>query len=197
VPVEVSGEQVEQVRLAMVELPLARMARFEREYGLSAYDAEVLNLTKATADFYEEAVTAAQSADAKLVANWTMGEVLALHKDNVEVSPEQLAGVVDLVAAKTISGAVGKELLARIATEGGDAAEIVELEGLAQVSDEGALRSVISDILDASPKQVEQFKAGKEALAGYFVGQVMKAMQGKADPAAAKDLILEMLAELP
>jgi aspartyl-tRNA(Asn)/glutamyl-tRNA(Gln) amidotransferase subunit B len=169
------------------------MKRFESEYGISAYDAEVLNAEKVTADFYEAAVTAAKTADAKLVANWTMGELLALRKDDKDVEPAQLAALVDLVAAKTISGAVGKELLVRIADEGIDPAAIVEAEGLAQVSDSGALREVIVGILDANPKQVEQYRGGKESLVGFFVGQVMKAMQGKADPGAAKDLIVEEL----
>jgi aspartyl-tRNA(Asn)/glutamyl-tRNA(Gln) amidotransferase subunit B len=194
VPIEITTEHVDRVRAEMVELPLARMARFQEQYGLSAYDAEVLNLTKETADFYEDAVGAASEADAKLVANWTMGELLALQKDGKDVEPTQLAGLVDLVARKTISGAVAKELLVRIADEGIDPAETVEREGLAQVSDSGALREVIVGILDANPKQVEQYKGGKETLVGFFVGQVMKAMQGKADPAAAKDLIVEELA---
>jgi aspartyl-tRNA(Asn)/glutamyl-tRNA(Gln) amidotransferase subunit B len=193
VPVEVTSAHIDRVRAEMVELPLARMKRFESEYGISAYDAEVLNAEKVTADFYEAAVAAAKTADAKLVANWTMGELLALRKDDKDVEPAQLAALVDLVAAKTISGAVGKELLVRIADEGIDPAAIVEAEGLAQVSDSGALREVIVGILDANPKQVEQYKGGKESLVGFFVGQVMKAMQGKADPGAAKDLIVEEL----
>lgn len=195
VPIEVTRERVEQLRGEMVELPLARMARFEREYGLSAYDAEVLNISRATADFYEAAVGAAEAADAKLVANWTMGELLALQKDDKDVTPAQLAALVDLVATKTISGGVAKELLVRIADEGIDPVAVVEAEGLAQVSDEGALIAIIDGILDDSPKQVEQFKGGKETIVGYFVGQVMKAMQGKADPGAAKQLIIQQLAK--
>ena len=195
VPIEVDEAHIERVRATMPELPMARMARFEQQYGLSAYDAEVLNITAETADFYEAAVSAAKTADAKLVANWTMGELLAIQKDGLSVEPAKLAEIADLVAGKTISGAVGKELLARIAKDGGDAASIVEAEGLAQVSDEGALRAVVVGILDANPAQVEQYKGGKETLVGFFVGQVMKAMQGKADPAASKDLIVEMLGE--
>jgi aspartyl-tRNA(Asn)/glutamyl-tRNA(Gln) amidotransferase subunit B len=195
VPVEVSAEHVERVRKDMVELPMARMARFRDQYGLSAYDAEVLNIDAATADFYEAAVDAANDADAKLVANWTMGELLALQKDDKDVTPAQLAALVDLVSAKTISGAVAKELLVRIADEGIDPAATVEAEGLGQVSDSGKLREVIVGILDANPAQVEQYKGGKESLVGFFVGQVMKAMQGKADPGATKELIVELLAE--
>ncbi|MCW2921816.1 MAG: aspartyl/glutamyl-tRNA(Asn/Gln) amidotransferase subunit [Thermoleophilia bacterium] len=195
VPVEVDAAHIERVRGDMTELPMARMSRFQEQYGLSSYDAEVLNIDKATADFYEAAVSAASTADAKLVANWTMGELLALQKDDKDVEPAQLAALVDLVAAKTISGAVAKELLVRIADEGIDPAATVEAEGLGQVSDTGALREVIVGILDANPKQVEQFKGGKDSLVGFFVGQVMKAMQGKADPGATKDLIVELLAE--
>ena len=193
VPVEVDEAHIARVRAEMPELPMARMARFGEQYGLSTYDAEVLNINAATADFYEAAAAAAKTADAKLVANWTMGELLALQKDGLTVEPAQLAGVADLVGGKTISGGVGKELLARIARDGGDPAAIVEAEGLAQVSDEGALRTVIEGILDANPAQVDQYKGGKESLVGFFVGQVMKAMQGKADPGATKTLIVEML----
>ena len=193
VPIEVTSEHIARVREEMTELPLARMKRFEQQYGLSAYDAEVLNMDRDTADFYEDAVGAASQADAKLVANWTMGELLALRKDDKDVEPTQLAALVDLVAAKTISGGVAKELLVRIADDGIDPAAVVEAEGLAQVSDEGALRSVIEGILDANPAQVEQYKGGKESLVGFFVGQVMKAMQGKADPGATKALIVELL----
>ena len=193
VPIEVAPEHIERVRAEMPELPLARMARFEEAYGLSTYDAEVLNLSSDTADFYETTVALTTDADHKLVANWVMGELLALQKDDVVVTPEAVAGVVDLVATKKISGAVGKEVLGRVAREGGDPAEIVEREGLAQVSDEGALRTVIEGLLDANPKQVEQYKGGKESLVGFFVGGTMKAMQGKADPGAAKALIVELL----
>ena len=195
VPIVVTEDLIERVRGDMAELPMARMARFVTEYGLSEYQAEVLNLDGQTANFFEEAVGAARTADAKLVANWTTGELLALQKDDKTVSPAELAELVDLVAAKTISGAVAKELQVRIADGGGSAAAIVEAEGLAQVSDSGALREVIGGILDANPKQVEQYKGGKETLVGFFVGQVMKAMQGKADPAATKELVTEMLAE--
>ena len=195
VPIEVDEAQIERVRAEMVELPMARMARFQEQYGLSSYDADVLNQDKSTADFYETAVGAATEADAKLVANWVMGELAALQKDGKDVEPAQLAALVDLVAKKTISGAVAKELLVRIADEGIDPAATVEAEGLGQVSDTGALREVIVGILDANPAQVEQYKGGKETLVGFFVGQVMKAMQGKADPAVSKDLIVEELAK--
>ncbi|MCZ4495884.1 MAG: aspartyl/glutamyl-tRNA(Asn/Gln) amidotransferase subunit [Thermoleophilia bacterium] len=195
VPIEVTPEHIERVRAEMPELPLERMQRFVTQYGLSAYDADVLNQLGETADYYEAAVAAAKSADAKVVANWTMGELAALQKDGKDVSAEQLASLVDLVAKKTISGAVAKELLVRIADEGIDPVAVVEAEGLAQVSDSGALTDVINGILDANPAQVEQFKGGKETLVGFFVGQVMKAMQGKADPAATKDLVIQLLQE--
>ncbi|MBC7461995.1 MAG: Asp-tRNA(Asn)/Glu-tRNA(Gln) amidotransferase subunit GatB [Thermoleophilia bacterium] len=195
VPIEVTSELIERVRGSMAELPLARMARFVREYGVSEYQAEVLNLDAETAAFFEKAITHTVTADPKIVANWTTGELLALQKDDKNVTPGQLAELVDLVAAKTISGAVAKELLVRIADDGGSAVAIVETEGLAQVSDSGALREVIAGILDANPAQVEQYRGGKETLVGFFVGQVMKAMQGKADPGATKELVVEMLGE--
>jgi len=193
VPIEVTADHIARVAADMPELPMARMARFTEQYGLSSYDAEVLNITASTADFYEAAAEAASAADSKLVANWTMGELLALQKEGKTVTPAQLAGLVDLVATKTISGAVAKELLVRIADDGIDPAAVVEAEGLAQVSDSGKLREVIEGLLDANPAQVAQYKGGKESLVGFFVGQTMKAMQGKADPGASKDLIVELL----
>ena len=196
VPVVTSGERVAEIEAAMPELPAARMQRFERELGLGAYEAEVLNGSVATADFFEAAVDAAKTADATQVANWTMGEVLALEKDGKSIEPAQLAAIADLVVAGTVSGQVGKDLVQRVADDPSASPQsIVDEEGLAQVSDEGALTEIIEGILDDNPAQVEQYKGGKESLVGFFVGQVMKAMQGKADPKAAKALIEELLAK--
>lgn len=194
VPITIGADHVARVRATMPELPIDRMRRFEREYGLSAYDAEVLNSSVATADFYERAVAAAKHGDAKLVANWVMGEYLALAKDGIEASVEQVASVVDMVANGTISGSVGKDVLARVAESGDDAAALVEREDLAQIDDADALTAIVNDILDASPKQVEQYKAGKVTIIGYFVGQVMKQSQGKANPQQARQLVEEQLA---
>jgi aspartyl-tRNA(Asn)/glutamyl-tRNA(Gln) amidotransferase subunit B len=170
------------------------MHRLEQQYSLPAYDAEVLTFAGSdVVSLFEATATAASSADAKTVSNWVMGEVLALQKDGLSVGATMLAGVVDLVAESKISGKVGKELLARVARDGGDPAAIVEAEGLAQVDDEGALRTAIQQVLDASEKQVAQYRSGKESIVGYFVGQTMKGMQGRANPQKAKDLIIEML----
>ncbi len=193
VPLVIDQAHIDRVRAELVELPIDRMHRFEREYGLSSYDAEVLNLTQELADFYERVVELAAAADAKLVANWVMGEWQALAKDGNEASAEALAAIVEMVADKTISGRSGKELLERVAAHGGDPRAIVEDEGLAQVSDEGALRAAVQSVLDANEQQVAQYHNGKVTIIGFFVGQVMKSMQGKADPQATKALVEELL----
>ena len=197
VPIVLTSDHIQRVREAMPELPYDRMQRFQADFGLSAYDASVLNLDPATADFYERVVTLTAESEPKAVANWVMGEYLALQKDGLEATPEQLAGTVDLVSRGTISGKVGKEILARVAADGGDPAAIVEAEGLAQVDDESALRDAVQQALDSNPKQVEQYRAGKITLVGFFVGQVMKSMQGKANPQKTKALVEELLGPAP
>lgn len=193
VPLVISREDVDRVRGAMPELPYDRMKRFQSEFKLSAYDAEVLNGSADLADFYEDAVKAAKVGDAKLVANWVMGEHLAHAKEGNVASVDQLVSIVDMVADKKISGAVAKEVFGRVVVDGGDPAAIVEAENLGQVNDEGALRTMIEQILADNEKQVAQYKAGKVQIVGFFVGQVMKAMQGRIDAAAAKAMIEELL----
>jgi aspartyl-tRNA(Asn)/glutamyl-tRNA(Gln) amidotransferase subunit B len=193
VPIVVTTEHVDRVRGEMPELPYDRMHRFAREYGLSPYDAEVLNGSAATADLFEAAVQGAKTADAKLVANWVMGEYLANAKEGRMATAEQVASIADLVAGKAINNATAKEVFARVAADGGDPAALVEAEGLGLVQDEGALKAVVTEVIAANPKQVEQYRGGKTAIVGFFVGQVMKQMQGKADPQAAKAMLEQEL----
>ncbi len=195
VPLVISRDRVAEIGGQLPELPAARMKRFVSQYSLTPYDAEVLNGSAQLADLYERVVELASSADSKTVANWTMGEWIAVAKDGNEATAEQLGSIVDLVAEGTISGSVGKELLARVAKSNEDPRTIVESEGLAQVSDEGALRDEITKVLDSNEKQVAQYMAGKTAIAGFFVGQVMKATGGKADPRRTRELVEQMLDE--
>lgn len=193
VPLVISREEVKRVRGEMPELPYDRMRRFEKEFGLSGYDAQVLNLNTEIADFYEKAVSLAKVSEAKLVANWVMGEYLANAKDDHVATVEQVVAIVDMVAGKKISTAVGKEIFARVAADGGDPEAIVVAENLGQVNDAGAVREAIEKILSENEKQVAQYKAGKVQIVGFFVGQVMKAMQGRIDAQAAKTMIEELL----
>jgi aspartyl-tRNA(Asn)/glutamyl-tRNA(Gln) amidotransferase subunit B len=193
VPLVVDTEFVEKVRGEMAELPYDRMQRFQQQYGLSAYDAEVLNLTAGSADLYEQTVKLAKVGDAKLVCNWVMGEYLANLKEGREATAEQIAAIVDLVAEEAISGKVAKEIFARVAADGGDPGAIVEAEGLRQVDDDAALTDAVKAVIEAHPAQVEQYRGGKEALVGFFVGQTMKSMQGKANPKRVGELVKELL----
>ncbi len=189
VPIVISEAQVEEVRAALPELPAARMARFREQYGLSSYDAEVLNGSQTLADQYESVVGLTSDADPKIVANWVMGDVQALLKDGLAISPGQIAALVDLVARDEISGTVAKDLLTRIAGTDDDPTQIVADEGLAQVNDDSELQAAIDAVLGESEAQLAQYRSGKTAVAGYFVGQVMKRMQGRANPKMVRELL--------
>ena len=178
---------IEDVRKTLPELPEAKRARFVQDYGLSAYDAGVLTSTREMADYYEQAVKAAD-ADPKLVANWVIGDLSGyLNKENKEIadSPitvEMLAGLIRRIADKTISGKIAKDVFDAMWNEHGDADTIIENKGLRQITDEGAIEKLIDEVLASSPTQVEQYKSGQEKVFGYFVGQIMKASKGKANP---------------
>jgi aspartyl-tRNA(Asn)/glutamyl-tRNA(Gln) amidotransferase subunit B len=190
-PLELSARDVEELAAHLPELPDEKRARFMRDFGLSGYDAGVLVVERATAEFFE---AAAQGRDPKLAANWVINELAGrLNKEgrDIESSPvsaEQLAAILDLIAAGTISGKIAKDLFEICWTEGGDPRAIVEARGMKQVTDLSAIERVVDEIIASNPDKVEQVKA-KPALAGWFVGQVMKASGGKANPKAVNDLL--------
>ena len=196
VPLVMDPTFVEEIRAAQPELPAARIERFVRDYGLSRYDAFVLGAQGPLARFYE---AAASGADPKLTANWTMGEYLAhinaagLEPGHGHVTPARLAALVGLVADGVISGSAAKQVFALMAEERAEPQEIVERHGLGQISDEGALDAVVARVVADNPAQADQFRAGKEQLLGYFVGLVMKATQGRANPKLANDLVRKAL----
>jgi aspartyl-tRNA(Asn)/glutamyl-tRNA(Gln) amidotransferase subunit B len=190
-PLEFDQAYVEELARHLPELPDAKKARFIEAMGLSAYDASVLVSEKAIADYFERA---AAGRDAKAAANWVINELMgALNKaghgiDDSPVSPEQLGAIVDLVKEGTISGKIAKDVFAIVFEEGGDPRAIVESRGLKQVTDTGAIEKAVDEIIAANPDKVEQAKA-KPTLAGWFVGQVMKATGGKANPQAVNALV--------
>ncbi len=190
-PLEFDQSFVDGLASELPELPDDKRARFIAALGLSAYDASVLVAEKAVADYFEQA---AAGRDAKAVANWVINELLgALNKagkgiEETPVSPAQLGAIVDLVRDGTISGKIAKDLFAIVFEEGGDPRAIVEARGMKQVTDTGAIEKAVDDIIAANPDKVEQAKA-KPTLAGWFVGQVMKATGGKANPQAVSDLV--------
>lgn len=198
-PVELDAAFIEQVRATLPELPDAKKLRFVEQYELSAYDAAVLTASRELADYYESVVTAVGS-EAKLCANWVMGDVSGfLNKENKEigdlpVSATQLAGMIKRIVDNTISGKIAKDVFEAMWTGEGDADAVIEKKGLKQITDTGAIEAAIKDIMAKNPKQVEGYRGGQEKLLGFFVGQVMKAMGGKANPAQLNELLKKMLA---
>ncbi len=190
-PLEFDQAYVDALAQHLPELPDEKKARFISQYGLSPYDAGVLVLERASADYFE---AAAKGRDAKLVANWVINELFGrLNKEgkSVEASPvsaAQIGGIVDLIASNVISGKLAKDLFEIVWLEGGDPAQIVEARGMKQVTDTGAIEAAVDEIIVRNPDKVEQAKA-KPTMLGWFVGQVMKATGGKANPQAVNDLL--------
>jgi aspartyl-tRNA(Asn)/glutamyl-tRNA(Gln) amidotransferase subunit B len=197
VPLVVSGDWIEEVRSSLPELPDAKRQRYQAELGLPEYDAEVLAASRDIADYFDACV--ALYPQAKPVSNWVMGEVLrSLKEDNREfadcpVTPRLLAEMLKLVEGGTISGKIAKTVFDEMYKTGKEPATIVEEKGLVQVSDTGAIEKIIDEVLTANPDNVEQYRGGKEKLFGFFVGQVMKASKGKANPALVNEILLTKL----
>jgi aspartyl-tRNA(Asn)/glutamyl-tRNA(Gln) amidotransferase subunit B len=190
-PLELTQVDVDALQAGLPELPDEKKARFVTEGGLSAYDADVLVAERANADFFE---AVAKGRDAKAAANWVINELTGrLNKEGKEiaaspVSAAQLGAILDLIHEGTISGKIAKDLFEIVWNEGGDPRAIVEARGLKQVTDTGAIETIVDEIIAKNPDKVEQAKA-KPQLAGWFVGQVMKASGGKANPQAVNDLL--------
>jgi len=198
VPVVITDEWIEEVRSQLPELPEAKRLRFISELGLPEYDAEVLVASRELARYYEE--TVALFPQAKAVSNWVMGEVTrALNDDNnrsiaqCPVTPALLADLLKLMEQGTISGKIAKTVFDEMYKTGKPAAAIVEEKGLVQVSDTGAIEAMVDEVLEKNPGQVSEFRGGKETLLGFFVGQVMRASKGKANPAVVNELLLKKL----
>ncbi len=197
VPLVVSDDWIAEIRGTLPELPDAKKARYTGEFGLPEYDAEVLSASRDIADYFDACV--ALYPQAKPVSNWVMGEVLrALKEDNravadCPVTPRLLTEMLRLVEQGTISGKIAKTVFDEMYKTGKEPAGIVEEKGLVQVSDSGAIEQIIDEVLVANPDNVEQYRGGKEKLFGFFVGQVMKASRGKANPALVNELLLNKL----
>jgi len=190
-PLEFSQTYVDDLASDLPELPDEKKARFIKEYGLSAYDADILIVERVSANFFEDV---AKGRDAKLAANWVINELFGrLNKEglDVETSPvsaAQLGGIVDLIKEGTISGKIAKDLFEIVWSEGGVPSEIVEARGMKQVTDLGAIEAIVDEIIAGNADKAEQAKE-KPGLLGWFVGQVMKASKGKANPQAVNDLL--------
>jgi aspartyl-tRNA(Asn)/glutamyl-tRNA(Gln) amidotransferase subunit B len=186
-----------RIRAEIPELPDERQKRYVEELGLPVYDAKVLTVTKEMADFFEATVNA--GADAKQASNWLMGEVSGYlnaegkELDQVPLTPEGLAGMIKLIENGTISSKIAKTVFKELIENGGDAEQIVKEKGLVQISDEGTLLKIISEVLDNNPKSIEDFKGGKAKATGFLVGQIMKATKGQANPQLVNQLLQQEL----
>jgi aspartyl-tRNA(Asn)/glutamyl-tRNA(Gln) amidotransferase subunit B len=199
-PLVLEEARIEAIRVAMPELPDAKRDRFIEEFALTKYDANVLVAEKEVADFYEGIVGHSKGQGAeKLIANWLIVEVFgAMNRDsksidNLPFEPQHLASLVDLIIDNTISGKIAKDVFSKMWETGKAPAQLIDELGLQQVSDTGVIEKTVDDVIAANVSQVEQYRAGKEQVFGFLVGQVMKALQGKANPGVANEMLRKKL----
>jgi aspartyl-tRNA(Asn)/glutamyl-tRNA(Gln) amidotransferase subunit B len=197
-PVSIDEQLIARVRESLPELPDAKRERFMRDYALPAYDAGVLTVERALADYFETVAKATKAAP-KIAANWVMGELTgALNRDGLEVraarvSAPALASLLDKIAAGTISGKIAKEVFEAVWNGDGSVDEIIEKRGLTQISDSASIDKLVAEVIAANPTQVEQFRAGKQQVLGFLVGQIMKASRGKANPQQVNEALRRQL----
>lgn len=198
-PIVIDDAYIETVRATLPELPDVKKQRFQDQYGLSKYDAMVLSSDLASANYFEAVVDACE--DAKLSANWVMGDLQAyLNKEEISianciVTAEILGGLIKRITDNTISSKIAKTVFEAMLAGEGDADSIIESKGLKQVTDTGAIEKMVDDVIATNPDQVQQFKEGKEQVISFFVGQIMKASQGKANPGQVNKMLKEKLSQ--
>jgi aspartyl-tRNA(Asn)/glutamyl-tRNA(Gln) amidotransferase subunit B len=198
-PLVIDDATIEAVRATLPELPDEKATRFVREHGLSDYDAGVLTASRELAAYYETVVRVL-GGQPKLAANWVMGDLSgALNRDNLDVAQsrvgaESLGGLLARIQDNTISGKIAKEVFEAMWAEGATADAIIEAKGLKQITDTGAIKQAIDEVMAKNPGQLADYRSGKDKLFGFFVGQVMKATGGKANPAQLNELLKQKLA---
>jgi len=199
-PVEIDESFIEAVRQTLPELPDVKQERFVSQYGLKPADAEILTIGRALADFFEQ-VAEATNAEAQIAANWVIGDLSAmLNKEGVEIQQSKieadaLAGLLNRIADSTISGKIAKEVFEAIWSGEGSADEIIEAKGLRQITDTSAIEGIVDAVIAANPGQAAEYRAGKDKLLGFFVGQVMKETGGKANPGQVNQIIKDKLGQ--
>jgi aspartyl-tRNA(Asn)/glutamyl-tRNA(Gln) amidotransferase subunit B len=199
VPVIVPKETIQNIGRTIPELPDAKRERFVKDYGLPEYDADMLTQSRAMAAYYEDAVRL--SGQPKVVSNWMMGELMRLLNvegseiENCPVKPDRLAGMIKMISDGVISTKIAKTVFEEMYKTGKDAETVVKEQGLVQVSDTGAIEKIVEEVIKANPTQTADYRAGKEKLFGFFVGQVMKASKGKANPDLVNQLLKKKLSE--
>jgi len=200
VRLQISDEWIDRVKASIPELPDARQERYVNEYGLSGTDAGVITMSKESADFFDAAVKT--GADAKAVANWLMGDLFGylnannLELNQVKITPEGLGEMIKLIENGTISTKIAKTVFKEMVETGKDPKKIVEEQGLVQISDEGALKAIVDEVMAKNPQVIDDYKAGNERAVGFLVGQVMKQTKGKANPPMVNKLLLEAIEKL-
>tara|TARA_B100001564_G_scaffold130097_1_gene108828 strand:+ start:1 stop:927 length:927 start_codon:yes stop_codon:yes gene_type:complete len=196
-PVVISNEEMQKIKDEFPELPSDKEIRYQNEYGLSSYDAKIIASSKSMADFYESAVASVKNYS--LLANWLIGEISAyLNKEIIEIhesklNPENIAMLINRIDDQTISGKIGKSIFEEMCINGSSPDQIIESKGLKQITDDDSIEKVVDEVIENNPEQVEGYKSGKEKLLGFFVGQVMRKTQGKANPQAVNKILKEKL----
>ena len=196
-PVIISDEEIQKIRDEFPELPGEKETRYQEEFGLSAYDAQIIASSKSMADFFETAMQ--KTTNYSLLSNWLIGEISAyLNKEQIEIhesklSPDMVAVLINRIDDQTISGRIGKSIFEEMCTNGSSPDEIIKSQGLEQISDDGAIEEIILTVINENPSQVEAYLAGKDKLFGFFVGQVMKLTQGKANPNTVNSILKDKL----
>ena len=196
---EISRDWVDRIKATMPELPSQKRDRYVNKEGLSEYDAQVIVEQMETAMFFDKVLEL--GANAKLAVNWLMGDITGYLKENkleigqTKLSPENLADMISLIEKGTISNKIAKDIIAEMLETGAKAQDIVSKKGLSVISDEGELIAIVEKIINDNPNQVSAYKSGKDKLFGFFVGQAMKATQGRANPQLINDIIKKKLSE--
>jgi aspartyl-tRNA(Asn)/glutamyl-tRNA(Gln) amidotransferase subunit B len=198
-PLEIDDAWLEEVRGSLPELPAQKRARYTEDFGLSAYDAGVLTGDRALAEYYEQALDA-YGDNPKGLANWVINELLSevdsdTGLDDFAFGPQEVARLVELIDDDTISGKIAKQVFEEMLADGGDPDDIIEEQGLKQISDEGALVTMIQEVMDENPEQVQTYRDGNHNVLGWFIGQVMQKSRGQANPQAVNELLREMLGQ--
>ena len=197
-PVRVTDEDIERIRATLPELPEQKRQRYIQQLQLSEYNAELLSGGREIADYFEAALAAAPELSSQ-IANWILGDLTAVLNKSEQgfagspVSPDQLVGLLQRIADNTISGKIAKQVFEAMCNGEGSADQIIDSKGLKQITDSGAIEKIIDDVIAANPGQVEQFRAGKEKVLGFFVGQIMQQSKGKANPGQVNQLLREKL----
>ena len=196
-PVVISDQEMQKIKDEFPELPSDKEIRYQEEYGLSLYDAQIIASSKSMADFYESAVESVKNYS--LLANWFIGEINAyLNKELIEINesklnPENIAMLINRIDDQTISGKIGKSIFEEMCSSGSSPDQIIESKGLKQITDDDSIEKVIDEVIANNSQQVEDFQSGKDKLFGFFVGQVMKKTQGKANPQIVNKILKEKL----